>query len=305
MPTPVLLVITLFACLGGDVLRKWFMGKHGGAQWKVFACNAASSLVSCLVLLVWGGVSKPSSFTLWLGLVFGAVTALQAIATMKALQLGPMPYTTVFICCSTLITALSGFFFFDEAIELPQYVGMGLMLISFFLAVDKKKNDKKTSFRWLAFCFIAFCCSGGVGIMQKTESTHHKDELGTFLVIAFVVAFLFSAIVSFFFWRKERKLPSAQNEPPLFAGKKGAAALLIPGCMILMGICAGINNQLNLYLSGVLPAAVFFPIVNGVGLVLSSIAGVVIFRDKLSKKQWIGVVCGIASVILLCNPFKA
>ncbi len=305
MPDPVLLVITLFACLGGDILRKWFMGKHGNSQWKVFACNAASSLISCLVLLAWGGISKPSSFTLWLSLIFGTVTALQAIATMQALKLGPMAYTTVFICCSTIITALSGFFFFGETIELPQYVGMGLMLISFFLAVDKKKNDKKASLRWLAFCFIAFCCSGAVGIMQKTESTNHKDELGTFLVIAFAVAFLFSAIVALFFRSKEKKLPAAKDEPPLFAGKTGLAALIVPGAMILMGICAGINNQLNLFLAGKMDAAIFFPIVNGVGLVLSSIAGVVVFRDKLSLKQWIGVVCGIASVVLLCNPFKA
>ena len=74
--------------------------------------------------------------------------------------------------------------------------------------------------------------------------------------------------------------------------------------MVLSGVFVAINNKFNLYLSGVLDAAVFFPIVNGGGLVLTSVASVILFREKLSKKQWIGVIIGILSVILICNPIK-
>ena len=61
---------------------------------------------------------------------------------------------------------------------------------------------------------------------------------------------------------------------------------------------------MNLYLSGVMDSAVFFPIVNGGGFVLATIAAVLLFKEKLSTKQWIGVVLGIASVVFLCNPFS-
>ena len=73
--------------------------------------------------------------------------------------------------------------------------------------------------------------------------------------------------------------------------------------MIASGACAAVNNKFNLYLSGVMDSAVFFPIVNGGGLVLTTLAAVLLFKEKLSKKQWIGVVLGIASVVFLCNPF--
>ncbi|MBQ4064855.1 MAG: EamA family transporter, partial [Clostridia bacterium] len=251
------------------------------------------------------GVGSVSGFTLGLGVIFGTVTALQAIATMKALELGPMSYSTVFICCSTLITALSGKFLFKtEDIAWPQYVGMGLMLISFFLALEKDKEKKSASLRWLAFCLLAFCCSGAVGIMQKTESTYHASEMGIFLVIAFAVAFLFSLLMALFLRHKSKKNPEEDGASPLIDKRLGARALLIPGCMVLMGICAGVNNKLNLFLAGELDSAVFFPIVNGGGLVLASLAAFVIFRERLSVKRWIGVVVGIASVILLCNPFQ-
>ena len=75
------------------------------------------------------------------------------------------------------------------------------------------------------------------------------------------------------------------------------------GIMLVNGICVAINNKFNLYLSGVMDSAVFFPIVNGGGLVLTTLAAVLLFREKLSKKQWVGIVLGITSVVFLCNPF--
>ena len=66
------------------------------------------------------------------------------------------------------------------------------------------------------------------------------------------------------------------------------------------GVTAALNNQFNLYLSGVMPSAVFFPIVNGGGLVLSTAASVLLFREKLSVRQWIGLAMGTVSVLMLC-----
>lgn len=50
-------------------------------------------------------------------------------------------------------------------------------------------------------------------------------------------------------------------------------------------------------------SAIFFPIVNGGGLVLTTLAAVLLFKERLSVKQWMGVAFGIISVVFLCNPF--
>ena len=76
------------------------------------------------------------------------------------------------------------------------------------------------------------------------------------------------------------------------------------GLMLVSGACIAINNKFNLYLSGVMDSAVFFPIVNGGGLVLTTLAAVLLFKEKLSRKQWVGIVLGILSVVFLCNPFS-
>ena len=73
--------------------------------------------------------------------------------------------------------------------------------------------------------------------------------------------------------------------------------------MLITGICVAANNKINLYLSGVMDSAVFFPTVNGGGLILATLTALVLFREKPTKKQWLGIAFGTVSVVLLCNPF--
>lgn len=109
-----------------------------------------------------------------------------------------------------------------------------------------------------------------------------------------MTAFLCSTVVAFIMLAKERK-----KEESL----KPYLGWLPITVMIFTGLSAAMNHKFNLYLSGVMDSAVFFPIANGGALVLTAAAAVVLFRERLSKKQIVGIVLGIAAVIFLCNPF--
>ena len=149
-------------------------------------------------------------------------------------------------------------------------------------------------------CLLAFACSGGIGLMQKIhQKSQYKDELNEFLVIAFASAFVFSALTLIVLFAVNKSKEEAENP-----AESKMYKWLIVGNMILGGVCVAVNNKLNLYLSGVMDSAVFFPIVNGGGVALVTLAAVIIFREKLTLKQWIGIAFGIGSIILLCNPFR-
>lgn len=59
-------------------------------------------------------------------------------------------------------------------------------------------------------------------------------------------------------------------------------------------------NYINLKLSGVLPSQLFFPLVNGSTIILSSVMSVVVFKEHLSKKQAVGLIGGITSLVAIC-----
>ena len=80
----------------------------------------------------------------------------------------------------------------------------------------------------------------------------------------------------------------------------GAVFALVALAVVGSGVAVALNNIINLYLAGAMDSAVFFPLVNGVGLVLGIVAGLIVFREKLTLRQWIGIVCGVAATLLLC-----
>ncbi|MBR2335401.1 MAG: DMT family transporter [Clostridia bacterium] len=294
------LVLTLIAGLAFNLNRKYFTvrSRKGLAGRAVF--SAICAMVAAVVLLVWGGFGHASTFTLLLGILFGTVTAIQSIANISAVSCGPMSYTTIITSFSVLISALSGMLFFGEdKLEIIQIIGVVLMLTSIALSAKGKGEDEKVNFKWLILAFTAFLLTGAIGIMQKIHQTsEYKSEINAFLIIAFVVSALISTAFALI------KLKKTQNADTLaYNAEEKKTKYILFAIVIVGGICTAANNKFNLFLSGALPTAIFFPVYNVGILILTTLSAIVIFKERLSLKQWIGVVIGIISVICIRNPF--
>ena len=101
-----------------------------------------------------------------------------------------------------------------------------------------------------------------------------------------LIAFLFAAAVSLLFALGKRK-----SALPL---RRSSFAVAAP-----IGVCFGCCNLLNTTLAGLLPGAVFFPTLNIGVIVLSMLAGVVFFKERLTKKEILVLLLGGASILLL------
>ncbi len=294
MTNYLLLLLSLAAGLTYNVVRNLSMKKHIRTQAENYLFNTVSALFTAAVLFIMtavqGEMRLPSLYTLLLGLLFGAVTALTAILNMRAFGMGPMSYTTVIISCSMIIPSLFGLFRGDT-LSWAHYVGMAMMLVCMVLSVTRDKDQKKANVAWFLCCLVTFALNGSIGIMQQIhQGSSHKEELNLFLL----VAFLFSAVYSFagfLYYHKCKKEEVAVTVRP---GK-----FLFWMCGIT-GVCVAAANIINLYLSGVMNSAVFFPVINGGGLILSALAGIVLFGEKFSAKKWIGLGVGTAAILLLC-----
>ena len=290
-----LMIISLFASALATVARKYYTDKSGKGIASKCLYTAASCLVAALCLALVGNMMKPSLFTALLSLLFGAVTALQGIAMLAAMRLGPVSYTMMFSSFSTVITALSGVLFFNESITALKIIGILLMLISFVFAVERGADQKKGNLAWLMLCIIVFLGTGSIGLMQKVHQTSaYKNELDIFLVLAFIVCAAVASTASFLLSRTKEKTE------PLFPAMDRRGVIYILLFTLGGGICVAINNKLNLFLSGVLDTSVFFPIANGGAVVLSTLAAYILFKERLSLRRWIGLFIGVLAVVLLC-----
>ena len=68
--------------------------------------------------------------------------------------------------------------------------------------------------------------------------------------------------------------------------------------MALIGTATYTGNFLHLKAASVVPASVQFPIVSGGVIVLSSLISAVIFREKVTKREWISVIGAFLSTFL-------
>lgn len=238
----------------------------------------AVCIVLFSILAITGGLSY---FTLGMGVLFGVVTALSNLYKMLALSSGPMHLTLLITTASTILPTMSGVFF-GERFSLPKLFFVIVLLFFIYLTLGKSE-DLRRSKLWLLYCALAFVLQGSIGILQKIHQTSsHKNETGGFLLVAFICSLVYSRIRA----KKSFSELKFTKRSVFFA--------------FICGLCVFGMNYLNLKLSGILPSQLFFPLVNGTTIVLSSLASYLFFHENLSKRQIVGLLGGIASLIFIC-----
>lgn len=244
----------------------------------------AFSYIVCILLFVFLTVTgKSSVFSVAVGLLYGIMNAVANGYKMIALSCGPMHLTTMFTSASMIIPTMSGCLFFGEEFSLPKFIGIIFLLFFIYLSIGKGGDDKKVGKHWLLFCMLSVAATGMIGILQKIhQGSIHKEETGVFLLAAFVCSTVYS-----FSAAKKYKASFKFNI------KHYVLAAVI-------GLCCFANHYLNLVLSGKIPSQIFFPLVNATPMILTIIMSVTLFKEKITKKQLVGIVGGIASIVCIC-----
>lgn len=239
--------------------------------------------VYAICILIFGILTLNRSLSLYtvlLGVLFGVVTALSNLYKMLALSKGPMHITLLITTSSMIIPTLSGVFF-GEKFSLFKILSVLILIYFIYLSIGKSKEGKINK-SWGIYCLLAFILMGSIGIIQKIHQTSsHKSEISGFLFVSFFISLIISGL----------RVKDKKN----FKDKKN----LIPLAMICGGCTFGMN-YINLKLSGLLPSQLFFPLINGSAIILSSLMSMIVFKERLSKKQTVGLVGGIICLIAIC-----
>lgn len=70
------------------------------------------------------------------------------------------------------------------------------------------------------------------------------------------------------------------------------------GYLIACGIAGCVYNRLNIFLAGQLPSVVFYPTFNGSVILISTLCGLIFFKEKLKARQAVGIAAGAAALML-------
>ena len=249
--------------------------------------NTICCVGAAIYFLCIGADIHISAYSYGMAILFALVTASAQFFQLLGMSYGSMSFTILFAYLSMLIPTMFGVVYYGQPVNAMQIVGLVFMIVTLVLSVDTKGNSK-ASLKWIVVVSCCFFAYGFVGVCQQIhQSSEYANELIGFLLWTFIFSTILFGIIFLF--------------TPLKIGEKRGFSVKSKETFMVLGtgVMTGILNHLGLYLSGKLPSILFFPICNGGVLVLSSIAALVIFREKLTKRQLTGVVFGIASVLLL------
>lgn len=297
LPISLLFIITIvtvyFKVTLGGVFSKEISKDSSYYAWFYTAMQNLFCLIGIiLIFLVSGGFETFSYYTLFLGIILGFAHVGCIVFVMKAYSVGPFSYTTIITSLSCVIPALSGLVF-GETVALVQYIGILFMIVCLVLSTEKTEDDnkKKKSAKWFMFTIISTLSSGVVGIVQKTHQSIPlcKNEMPLLLISSFFVA----TVISFIELKCKKK--------DMVIPKESKNKLWI--LPIITGLFFAFPHTINLFLVGKVPSVIVFPLVNLCPLIVIMLTGIVVFKEKLTKRQWIGVVFGILSTIFVSGLF--
>lgn len=281
--------LLLFTSVSLDTLKNTYYNYFGKNMMQghrdTLRFNAINCIGAVIYFLCRGANFDISAYSIGMALIFSVVTVAAQYFQLLSMSLGPMAYSTLFTYLSVLISALFSVFYYAQPVSALQIIGFILMIISFFFSCDLRDRTNM-NWKWLAAALGSFLSWGLVGICQLLhQNSPYASELSGFLLWTFLFSgILFGAL--FLFAKKDVR-------------SGGRGSLLPFLLMVLTGAAIGIINEINLYLSGAMPGIIFFPIVNGGVIILTTLCAVLIFREKLPKTQLIGLIAGIIAVLCL------
>ncbi len=251
-----------------------------GIQASIFGVGSIALLI--VNLFSFSGISP---FTLLLALIYGIMLLCAQWFYTIALSNGKTGICATIYAFGFLIPTLSGTVFWQEKISIFGYLGILIVIpVLIISGLGKKSKDKTSpSKSYLLPLIIAMLCSGGLGLVQKIQQkSPHAHQTNSFILIAFTFCF----IASLLFFLCSGKGKNKIQPKNLYASS-------------LIGIFFATCNILNTHLAGRLNSSIFFPALNIGNILFSLILGMIIYKEKPTKKDFIVLVLSIISILLV------
>ena len=189
-------------------------------------------------------------------------------------------------CCSLVLPTILGSVFWHETIAPVQWAGLALLLTALMMSMDRRETRKPRP-GWKGYCALFFVVSGLSGLIFKAhQNSPGKMETAEFLLIASIVS---SNAVGADGGSDRSRAGRAQTE---------AAACGAEICAYLrhMQLCIQLAERSA---DGSASKRCVFPVFNGSVILGSSLAGCFCFRERLTRRQVIGLVLGLFSLVLI------
>lgn len=220
---------------------------------------------------------------LFLGILFILIFNLMAIVSQR----NGLSVASVATKMSVVIPIIFGLYLYNESLNFQKITGIILALLAVIL-VSVKQNSNIRLKNNLMLPLLVFIGSGIIDTGIKYLETFYVEDNGIPLFSATI--FGFSGIIGLI---------------SLFIKKVNQKDVKFKGLNVLGGIFLGVSNYFSIYFllkaldHKTMESSTIFTVNNVAVVMLSGLVGFLLFKEKLSPKNWLGVIMAILSILLV------
>lgn len=240
-------------------------------------------------MLIWQEPFTLNSYTTksWfdLSLLIGVLFIITFILLSRSTLKAGVSITAVASRMSVIIPVSAGFVIFNDSVSALKIMGILLAIFSFYL-IFEGKGVMKVKWKNVVLPLLLFLGIGTNDTMMKyVEFNHLAGDETLFLTIVFFAAFMMSFVALVI---------------QIASGKEKFSAINIISGFILGSLNFG-STYFFIKSMSLFESSFLFPVFNVGIVVLTSVIGLTVFKEKLSRINWLGIGLAMLALLLITN----
>ena len=256
-------------------------GVHSTADGVFF--NMLIFFFASLIFLPYLFTAPPAVFLF--GMIYAVCNVSFQLFYTRALSAGNVSVAVMFANFGMLVPILLSCILYGDRPSLLRILGILLTVLAFLVTV--KRGAGKSEKTYLVFALLSMLMNGASLSVQKL---YGKQGIGggsfSFVAASYLCCALLSAAVYAVLALRGQKKTFRVTRLPILAAFCAGGSL---ACYL----------ALNTYAARVIDGSFHYPAHSGGAILLSTLAGVLLFHDKLSKRQIAACALGLAAIVLM------
>lgn len=254
-----------------------------------------------LIAIIFTGFNNFNLGLIVCSVVNAVLFAVSLFCAIEAIKGCSIAVANLFGLGGLIISVLVSYFWFGEEIKAHQLIGLGIFFVAAYLLSSKDgKFGKKLTVRTLLLLFTYFLSEGFVMVVQKYFALKVEGaNTPLFSLVTFTFCGLFMLVCLLFTLRKKNNVITLKpNEKDATTCQPLLTKKLII-CGILLALALFSINFIVTEMGKTVPSIVIFPVSSAICILVSTLVGYFVFKEKLSVKKIIGLIVGLASIIII------
>ncbi len=284
LPSPAALAMAVICTASLTLLMRLFSTSRGNRYGMILGNYLTCTVIGFLLLPEKAMLLHAHPAAIICGIAGGFLFVLSLVCMQSSIAVSGAILTSAFSKLGLIVPLALSIFLFHETPTLLQGAGLLIVLCAFLVMNRSSSAEKQPQEFHLLSLLIVLLTNGMADAMAKVYSTAQLPEEEPFYM--FVLFLCASVLTSFLLLLETRR-----------TGRKASLKDLVSG------IAIGIPNYFSsLFLLAALrsiPSFITYPVFSAGGILLVTAAGILLFHERLSRNQMLGLMMILVSLVIL------